>query len=323
MQVVSAALFALVAFATSARYGVAQDFPTRPIRLITPFSAGGTADVVARIITERMSASLGQPIIIDTRPGAGGAIAMEIAANSNPDGYNIAFATSSTIIVVPLTRPGLTYPKRLAAVARIGNVPLVFVARNGLEANTATELVALARKHPGKISFGSSGLGGLAHMMGEGFRTAAGIDLLHVPYKGDAQAVAALFGSELDTAFVGIASVVSQVRGGTLKGLAIAGTSRLPDLPNVPTFSEAGYPGSSIDTSLGILAPVDTPRAIIERLSAAVVAAVNVSAVQDRMRQLYVVPAGAGPTPYADAIRRDTVHWTKVIEKLDLKDLKN
>lgn len=301
----------------------AQAFPEKPIKMITPFATGGASDVIARIVATKMTSTLGQPVVVDNKAGAGGAIGMEAVAQAAPDGYTIAFNTTSTIIVVPLTRPDLTYPKRLMAVGHICNVPLVFIARPGLEANSVAELVALARRNPGKISYGSSGIGGLPHVMGEGFKLAANVDMLHVPYKGDAQNIPAVLSGELDTAFVAVASAQAMIESGKIKGLAIAGSKRAPGLPNVPTFAEAGYPDSSIDTTYGLLAPIGTPKAIVDKIADAMISAVNAPDVQDQLRRMNVIPVGAGAGAYTEVLRRDTESWAKVVGKMDLKGLAN
>ena len=298
-----------------------QDCPSRPLRMITPFATGGASDVVARIVAEKMAVSLGQSVVVENRVGAGGAIAMEAVARAEPDGYTVGFTSSSALVVVPLTKPTLTYPRELKPVSHLCNVPIIMVTRATLPVSTVSELVNLAKNNPGKLNYGSSGIGGLPHVMGENFNNIAGIRLFHVPYKGDSQEITALLSGDLDTAFLATASVTSLIESGKLRGLAIAGTERAPDLPQIPTFAEAGYPESSVDTFYGLVIASATPQSIVDRIANAAIDAVRTPEVRERMRKLNVIPVGTGSAEFADVIRKNTVAWSRVIGVMDLKDL--
>lgn len=296
-------------------------YPSRAIRMITPFATGGASDIVARIVAEKMSGQLGQTVVVDNRPGAGGAIAMESVAKAEPDGYTIGFASSSALVVVPATKPALTYPAMLAPLSHICNVPIILVARASLGIKTVAELVTMAQNKPGKITFGSSGVGGLPHVMGENFNNIAKVQLFHIPYKGDAQEIAAFLSGDLDVAFLATPSVTQLIESGKLKGLAIAGTSRAPDLPEVPTFAEIGYPESSVDTFFGLVISSKASSSVVEKLAAAAIAAVANQDVQEKMKRLSVISIGTGPTAFAKVIEQNVQAWSKVIRAMDLKEL--
>ena len=298
-----------------------QDFPSHSLKIITPFATGGASDVVARIVAEKMASSLGQPVVVENRVGAGGAIAMEAVARAEPDGYTIGFTSSSALVVVPLTKPTLTYPRELKPVSHLCNVPIIMVTRATLPVTKVSDLVQLAKKSPGKLNYGSSGIGGLPHVMGENFNNIAGVRLFHVPYKGDSQEITALLSGDLDTAFLATASVTSLIESGKLRGLAIAGTERAPDLPEIPTFAEAGYPESSVDTFYGLVIASATPQPIVDRIAKAATDAVRTPEVRERMRKINVIPVGTGPAEFAEVIRKNTAAWSRVIGLLDLKEL--
>lgn len=312
-------LFLALALAVPAEFAFAQEFPTKVIKMITPFAPGGASDIVAHVIAERMAVSLGQPVIVENRAGAGGAIGMDAVANAEPDGYIIGLTTASAFVVLPLTKPALTYPQRLIPLGHVCNVPLILAARANLKANTPSALAALAKAQPGRISYGSSGAGGLQHVMGEKFNDVAGINMLHVPYKGDAQLVPALMAEQIDIAFL-TASVVAMIKSGKVKGLAIVGTQRMPDLPDIPTVGEAGFPEIGVDSFYGLVITARTPRPILSKLADAMIAAVRIPEVQSRMRSLYLIPVGTGPEAFTEVIRQNKDAWSKVISKMNLKE---
>ena len=318
---VRALLILSLASLPNALWAQGAPYPSHTIRMITPFATGGASDIVARIVAEKMSGQLGQTVVVDNRPGAGGAIAMESVAKAEPDGYTIGFTSSSALVVVPATKPALTYPAMLTPVSHICNVPIILVVRSSLGINTVAELVTMAQKKPGKITFGSSGVGGLPHVMGENFNSIAKVQLFHIPFKGDAQEIAAFLSGDLDVAFLATPSVTQHIESGKLKGLAIAGTSRAPDLPEVPTFAEIGYPESSVDTFYGLVISSKANPAVIEKLAAAAIAAVATQDVQEKMKRLNVISIGTGPTAFAKVIEQNVQAWSKVIRTMDLKEL--
>ena len=318
---VQALLILTLASLPEALWAQSASYPSHTIRMITPFATGGASDIVARIVAEKMSGQLGQTVVVDNRPGAGGAIAMESVAKAEPDGYTIGFASSSALVVVPATKPALTYPTMLAPISHICNVPIILVARSSLGINTVAELVKMAQNKPGKITFGSSGVGGLPHVMGENFNNIAKVQLFHIPFKGDAQEIAALLSGDLDVAFLATPSVTQLIESGKLKGLAIAGTSRAPDLPEVPTFAEIGYPESSVDTFFGLVISSKAHPSVVEKLTAAAIAAVATQDVQEKMKRLSVISIGSGSSAFAKVIEQNVQAWSKVIRTMDLKEL--
>ncbi|MGE0797922.1 MAG: Bug family tripartite tricarboxylate transporter substrate binding protein [Lautropia sp.] len=314
-----AKLLLALAFTLQAGLAAAQAFPARPIKIITPFAVGGASDIVARVIGERMAASLGQPVIVENRAGAGGAIGMDAVANADPDGYTIGLTTASALVVLPLAKPSLTYPQRLIPLGYICNVPLVLAARANLKANTLRDLVTLAKAQPGQLKYGSSGTGGLQHVLGEKLKDVARVDLLHVPYKGDAQLIPALLAEEIDVAFV-TAAVATTIKSGRVKGLAIVGTQRIPELPDVPTPAEAGLPELGVDSFYGLVVATRTPQPIVDKLADAMIAAVKAPEVQNRLRSLSLIPVGRGSDAFTQVIRENRDAWSKVIGKMDLKE---
>ncbi|HEY8610902.1 MAG TPA: tripartite tricarboxylate transporter substrate binding protein [Roseomonas sp.] len=289
--------------------------------MIVPYAPGGGTDVVARLVAERAGATLGQPILVESRSGAGGAIGMAAAAGAPPDGYTLVFTSTSALVVLPLTNRRLTYQQQLAPLSQVCDVPLVFVLRQGVDAQSVADFVDLARRSPGKFTFASTGIGGLPHLMCEALKINAGIDLLHVPYRGDSAIHPAMLAREVDVAFLATTAAIPLIENGGARALAIAGSERLPMLRDVPTFAEAGYPDLSAGSSYGALAPAGTPRPVVDRLAGAIASAVRSPMVQERLRSMTMLPVGGGAEAYADVIRRETRFWGEVISKAGLTNL--
>jgi tripartite-type tricarboxylate transporter receptor subunit TctC len=294
----------------------AQAYPSKPIRLIVPFPPGGTADILARMAGEKMGESLGQPVVVDNRAGAAGGIGAIAAAKSAPDGYTLFMGTTGTQTINPAVNAKVGYDtlKDFAPVSNFAASPFLLVVHPSLPAKTVPELMALARERPGKLHYASFGAGSSAHMTGEMFRAKAGIDIVHVPYKGAPPALADLIGGHVHMMFTLLPSVLQHVKSGALRPVAIAAERRDPSLPDVPTFAEAGMPGFVSDSWYGILAPAGTPRPIIARLNAEIQRALAQPDVKQRLAAEGAEPRGNSPEQFEAEIRKDLQNWIKVAQ---------
>ena len=266
-----AVVAALIVFVSSLAFvqaAIAQSFPIKPIRLVVPFAAGGVTDVMARLVGGEMAKYLGQPLVIDNRLGAGGAIAAEFVAKAPADGYTLCFCTTGPMALIPILDPKLPYnPLRdLAPISHLHNVDNVIIARADLPANTIAQVVALAQASPDKITYGTPGIGGPQHLSGELMNSMAGIRLLHVPFKGEAPSITDLMGGQIDLVFASVLAAMPHIKSGKVKAIAVPHRTRAKLLPQVPTVAESGYPGYEISNFVGINAPAGTPAVVIDRL---------------------------------------------------------
>lgn len=309
----AAIAFAVAAFPASAVF--AQAYPARNIRLIVPFVAGGPTDALARVIGEAMSTTLGQPVVIENRGGAGGRTAMEVTANSAPDGYTLFFATTGTMSINPSLYKMPDPLKVLEPISTVASSSNVLVVRPDFPASTIGELIALAKQKPGTLTFGSAGIGATTHLAGELLKSAAGINIVHVPYKGTAAAMTDLLGGQISMAFDTISgSVIQYINGKQLKAIAVTGETRNDMLPTVPTVAQSGLPGFEVTTWYGLAAPAGTPAAIVERLSADMKKILAMREVRDKLASFGVTPfPGDTPKAFAELIRSDAAKWNKVI----------
>jgi tripartite-type tricarboxylate transporter receptor subunit TctC len=299
----------------------AADFPQKAIRLIVPFPAGGTSDIVARIVAERAAKSLGQNIIIDNRAGAGGNIGMEAAAKAAPDGYTLGYCSIGTCAMnVGVYREKLPYhPERdFAPVMLIGMISNILVANNKLPAKNIAELVALAKSKPGGLTIASSGYGLSPHLCAELLRDFAGIDLTHVPYKGSAPAIADLEGGQIDLFFDNSPSILPHIKSGSLRALAVTGTKRLPALPDVPTLQQTGFKEFLVEPWFGILAPAKVPPAILAKLNEAFNEAAKDPSVIARLRQSEMEVVGGPPEKLGALIHSEIEKWSQISRKHDI-----
>src|SRR5258707_13168838 len=269
-------LFCMLAIVTPA---AAQDYPAKAVKIIVPYAPGGATDIIARIVAQRLTESVGQSFIVDNRPGANGNIALEATAKAAPDGYTLLVGNVSTnAINESIYADQLTIrPSRdLAGISKLVEIPHIVVASASFPAHSIAELVAAAKKEPGKINYASVGIGSYPHLDMERFMKAAGIQLTHIPYKGGAgQAIPAMIGGEVQLAFFNMASLLPHIKSGRLKALAAIPTQRLPELPNVPTLAEQGYPGIGTNAWQGLFAPAATPKPVVDKLYSAVAAALG------------------------------------------------
>jgi len=309
-------LIALTASLWMPLASAAEDYPARPVRMLIPFPAGGPADFVGRLFSQNLTELWGSQVVTDNRPGASGVIGTEIAIRSNPDGYTLLFGSTSTFAVNLVLIKKLPYDvfRDLQLIGLVANAPHVLVVRANLPANSVKELIALAKKQPGKLSFASAGPGTIVHMAGELFKFHSGIDILHVPFKGGAPATVGLLAGEVDILVNDLSAVLTHVKGGRFKPLAAAHTRRLPPLPDLPTFAELGFPGIVSSTWWGIAVPAKTPRAVVERITAAhnkVLARPDYAA---RLAELAMEPLVLNREQTNAYIKREIEKWRKVAE---------
>ena len=309
-----AALAALLLWAGTLA-AAAQDYPNRPIRFIVPWPPGGGADIVSRIVGQRVGELLGQQLAVDNRPGAGGNIGTEVAARATPDGYTIVFGYIGTHAINPGLYKSMPFqPKDLAPVTLMTTVTNVLVVHPSVPARSVTELIALARAHPGQLNFSSAGNGSLPHLAGELFKTMTHVDMVHVPFKGGGPAVAALIGGEVQLSFADPLAAIPAIKAGQLVALGVTATKRTPGLPDVPTIAEAGVPGFEATGWNGILVPAGTPAPVVAALHDAFVAALETPNVRDRLVAQAYEPVGSTPEEFARVIATETEKWGKVIK---------
>jgi tripartite-type tricarboxylate transporter receptor subunit TctC len=308
----------LVALATGTS---AQPFPSKPIRIVVPFPAGGTTDVLARAAAQKLTDTLGQPAVVDNRPGAGGNIGAELVAKSPPDGYTLLMGTVGTHAINPALYPKLPYDhmRDFAPVILVAGVPNVLVVNPALPVNSVQELVAYAKANPGKLNFASSGSGTSIHLSAELFKTAAGLAMTHVPYKGSSPALMDLIGGQVQLMFDNLPSALPQIRGGKLKALAVTSPERAPALPDVPTIAESGFPGFEASSWFGLLAPAGTPQPTIAKLNAEVAKWLASPEAKEKLLAQGANAAGGTPEDFAKHIAAETAKWQKVVKESGAK----
>ncbi len=316
-----AGLVVLAAFSTGGPAAAAQSpaastYPDRPIRLVVPFPPGGINDLVARIIGQSLGEQLKQTVIIDNRAGAGGTLGLGIAARANPDGYTLAFGATSTVAVSPALYRNLPYDpvKAFAPIAPLAEVPSVVLVTPSVAAGSMRELIALARAKPGSLNYASAGTGTSQHMGAELLKALAKIDMVHVPYKGGAAAIADLIGGQVQIQIEPLPTAIPHIRSGKVRALAVTSRGRLSILPEVPTVIEAaGLPSYELTIWFGMLAPADTPRPVVQRLNLEVIKAVASPEVRERFAQQGATPSAAQtPEQFGAFIRREIARWAEV-----------
>ncbi|MDQ5847653.1 MAG: tripartite tricarboxylate transporter substrate binding protein [Pseudomonadota bacterium] len=312
-------LFALLLILPAAAQ--AQAYPNKPIRWIVPYTGGGITDVVTRVVTQKIQASLGQSVVVDNRPGANSILGADIVAKAPPDGYTMltviaAHAANATLYAgkLPFDPVKSFAPISLAAIA-----PLILTVNNNFPAKDVKELIAYARANPGKVNFGSSGIGAAAHLTTELLKQTAAIDMVHVPYKGTAPALIALMANDIQMLVDVPSTLMPHVRGGKIKALAMFSASRIPGAPEVPTVAEAGGPPLESSTWVLFLAPAGTPREIVNRLAAETRKAINESDIKERFTQIGIEPVGNSPEEAAKFLDTEIAKWAKVINTAGVK----
>jgi len=293
----------------------AQEYPARPIRIIVPFAAGGPADIYARFIGQRMQETFGQPVVVDNRPGAGAIIGTDAVAKSAPDGYTLLLMSNTHTINETLI-PSKPYAllRDFVPVAPINYSDLVLVVHPRVAANTLEELLKVARAHPGKLTYASSGPGTPYHMAGELFKAMAGVDILHVPYRGSSSARTDVIGGQVDMMFDAVTTMAEQARAGKVRALGTTGRTRSAVLPAVPTIAEAGVPGYEAVIWLGLMAPRGTPAAIVARLNAEVQKIARSSDVRDEWARQGATPMAMGTDEFARYVTDDIAKWARIVK---------
>ncbi len=309
-------LFALIALAALTLPAAAQDYPSKPITLIVPFPPGGSTTIVARSITDKIAEILGQQIIIDNRAGAGGTVGTRSAAKSDPDGYTILLGYTGTLGIGPTLYSNVGYDPRkdFAPIGRIGTAPNTLVVNPSFPVKSVAELVAYAKANPGKVNYGSAGVGTVSHVCGEYFATAAGIKIVHVPYKGTGPALNDAVGGHIPVAFAPIPATYSLAQAGKLRMLAVTSAKRSTLAPEVPTIAEQGVPGFEAVLRYGLVAPAGTPRPVIDKLNKALNDALKSDEIRKRLALEGAEPLPSTPQEYAADIDREETQWAKVVK---------
>ncbi|WP_287143423.1 tripartite tricarboxylate transporter substrate binding protein [Achromobacter sp.] len=291
-------------------------WPERPIRLLVPYGPGGSSDVVARAVAVEMSRDLGQQVVVENKGGGQGTIATSEVARANPDGYTLILGHVGTLAVNPSMMPKLNYDARrdFAPIVLLAKLPMVFAVGGKVPARTLPEFVALAKSKPGQLNYGSAGNGSAGHLAFEMLKTAAGIDVVHVPYKGTGAQVNDLLAGNIDAAAAGTPGLLPHAQAGSIRIIAVGSAQRLSVLPDVPTVAEQGFPGFESSQWFGLLAPAGTPAPVVERLHQAAVKALQSDAVRSRLAHDASEPSGAGPAEFAAFIDAEEKRWGKVVK---------
>ena len=310
---VSSASLAFIAL--SAPQAHAQAYPSKTIRFVVPYPAGGPLDTVARLLGAKVGESVGQPVVVENKPGAGGNIGADIVAKSPADGYTILMGAVATHAINPSLYKSIPYDpiRDFAPVTQVASTPNVLVVNPGVPAKDVKELIAYAKANPGKLSFGSGSIGSAGHLAGELFKATAGVDMVHVPYKGAAPAMQDLIGGRIQLMFDNLASSLGQVKAGKVRALAVTTAKRSPLAPDLPTIAETGVPGFDISTWFGIFAPAGTPKPALDRLHAEFAKALAAADVRDRMTSMGAEPVGNTPDEFAAFVRSEGEKYSKVI----------
>ncbi len=297
-------------------HAAVQTYPEKPIRVILSVPAGATPDVTARLVTPGISQLLGQQLVVDNRPGAGGMIGAEIASKAPPDGYTLFISSPGALTILPHLRKQVPYDtlRDFVPISLISIGPFVLITHPSVPAKTVRELIALAKAQPGKLNYASAGNGVANHLAMELFKHMAGVDIVHVPYKGAPQAVSDVVAGHMNMMFNSIAPIVGHIKAGRLRVLGIASAQRSRQLPDVPTISEAGVPGFEAVNWFGMFAPAKTPKRIIARLNEAVVRVVHTPEIQAQFLALGADPVGSNPEEFAAFVRRDMEKYAKVVK---------
>jgi len=300
----------------------AQDYPTRPIRMVIAFPAGGPTDFVGRLLGEKLKTLLGQSIIIDNKPGANGAIGADYVAKAEPDGYTLFFTTVGAVAITPSMRSNLPYDslRDFAPIMRVVQNTTILVVKPDMPVNSAKELAEMAKAKPETIAIASTGIGSMPHLALELYQASGKVKFLHVPYRGAAPALTDLLGGQVQGFFADAPVLMSQIQAGAIKPIGAASAKRTPVLPNVPTLAEQGFPDTDAGNWYGLLAPAKTPPAIIAKLNSAVTAALNDPDVKQKLVQSGAEPAPSTPEEFGQLLKSEIERWGRIIREKGIKD---
>ena len=321
-------LLALVTIVGIAAIGVAAPaaaqapaYPTKPVRLVVPFPPGGATDIIARAVAQKLGETLGQSIVVDNRPGAGGNVGTELVAKAAPDGYTLEMGTVGTHAINASLYAKMPYDnvKDFAPIILVAGVPNVLEVTPSLPVNSVQELIAYAKANPGKLNFASSGNGTSIHLSGELFKVMAGVQMTHVPYKGSAPALQDLIGGNVQLMFDNLPPSLPQIKSGKLRAIAVTSAARAPALPDVPTIAESGLPGFEASSWFGLLAPAGTPPAIIAKINAEVATWLASPEGREKLAAIGANAAGGSPEDFARHIQAETAKWAKVVKESGAK----
>ena len=314
-------LIAAIALASLATLAQAQAWPSKPIKWVVPFAPGGTTDILARTVGEKLAIALGQPVIIENKPGAGGSVGAEYTAKAVPDGYTIMGGTISTHAINASLYKDLPYDpvKDFVAITLIARVPNMLVVNTAVPAKDVKELIALLKANPNKYSFASSGNGTSQHLSGELFKTMTGVDMQHIPYKGSPPALQDVVGGSVSMTFDNITTAWPLAKNGNLRAIAVTTAKRSSIAPDVPTLAESGLPGYEVGSWQGVFAPAGTPPQIVKRLNAEMVKIVNMPDVKEKLTALGAEPVGNTPEEFSAMVKAEVVKWADVVKKSGAK----
>jgi tripartite-type tricarboxylate transporter receptor subunit TctC len=309
-------IFLVLALLACTPPALADDYPSKPIRFVVPYPAGGPLDTVARLLGQKVSESMKQPVVIDNKPGAGGNIGADMVAKSPPDGYTILMGAVATHAINPTLYSSIPYdPVRdFVPVTQVASTPNVLVVNPSVPARDVREFIAYAKANPGKLNFGSGSTGSAGHLAGELFKTMAGVDMTHVPYKGAGPAMQDLIGGRIQLMFDNLASSLAQMRAGKVRALAVTTAKRTSLAPELPTIAESGLPGFDVSTWFGVFAPAKTPQPVVDRLYTEFTRALAMPEVREKMVNLGAEPVGSRPAEFAAYIRSEAEKYARVIK---------
>jgi tripartite-type tricarboxylate transporter receptor subunit TctC len=308
----------VIAFAALAD---AQSYPSRPVRIIVMYGPGSTIDIIARMIAPKLTESLGQPVVVDNRPGAGGAIGMDLAAKAAPDGHTLTIGATGPSVTNPLLYPKTPFdPLRdFAYISLLATGPAVIAVHPSIPARTLKDLVALAKSRPGHLTYGTPGVGTSPHLAGELFKQVTGTQIEHVPYKGNAEAITDLIGGQISMVYTGVPPVIPLMQAGKIRLLATTGDKRIPAIPNLPTIAEAGYPAASMGIWYGLVTQAAVPKEIIARVHKDITRVQALPDIRERYTKLGTEPTSGSPEAFTALVRAELARWRKVIQAAHIK----